>query len=88
MRITTVKEQPKDRAYWATQPLKRLAAVEFLRQQYIGPTHAEQRLQRVCRIAAEGMPAMNFIGYHDLVINTKATGRHRDLNDVDNMHSE
>ncbi|MEO8068621.1 MAG: DUF6036 family nucleotidyltransferase [Flavobacteriales bacterium] len=29
--------------------------------------------------------AMNFIGYHDLVTNKKATGRHRDLDDVENM---
>ena len=29
--------------------------------------------------------AMNFIGYHDLVTNKKASGRHRDLDDVENM---
>jgi hypothetical protein len=28
---------------------------------------------------------MNFIGYHDLVTNKKATGHHRDLDDVENM---
>lgn len=28
---------------------------------------------------------MNFIGYRDLVTNKKATGRHRDLDDVENM---
>lgn len=32
--------------------------------------------------------AMNFIGYHDLVTNKKATGRHRDLDDVENMDPE
>lgn len=32
--------------------------------------------------------AMNFIGYHDLVTNKKATGRHRDLDDVENMQPE
>ncbi len=32
--------------------------------------------------------SMNFIGYHDLVINKKATGRHRDLDDVENMQPE
>lgn len=31
---------------------------------------------------------MNFIGYHDLVTNKKATGRHRDLDDVENMEPE
>ena len=29
--------------------------------------------------------AMNFIGYHDLVKNKRATGRHRDLDDLENM---
>lgn len=28
---------------------------------------------------------MNFISYHDLVTNKKASGRHRDLDDVENM---
>ena len=28
---------------------------------------------------------MNFIGYHDLVTNKKASGRHRDLDDVERM---
>lgn len=28
---------------------------------------------------------MNFIGYHDLVKNKLSTGRHRDLDDVENM---
>ncbi|MBK6343587.1 MAG: hypothetical protein IPF41_13655 [Flavobacteriales bacterium] len=32
--------------------------------------------------------AMNFIGYHDLVTNKKATGRHRDLDDVENMEPD
>ncbi|MBL0127870.1 MAG: hypothetical protein IPP83_10540 [Flavobacteriales bacterium] len=32
--------------------------------------------------------AMNFIGYHDLVTNKKATGRHRDLDDLENMEPE
>lgn len=29
--------------------------------------------------------SMNFIGYHDLIRNKKASGRHRDLDDVENM---
>lgn len=29
--------------------------------------------------------AMNFIGYHDLVTNKRASGRHRDLDDLENM---
>jgi predicted nucleotidyltransferase len=32
--------------------------------------------------------SMNFIGYHDLVTNKKATGRHRDLDDLENMEPE
>ncbi|MBK8226488.1 MAG: nucleotidyltransferase [Flavobacteriales bacterium] len=28
---------------------------------------------------------MNFIGYHDLVKNKKASGRHRDLDDLENI---
>ncbi|MCW5898591.1 MAG: hypothetical protein KIT10_04915 [Flavobacteriales bacterium] len=32
--------------------------------------------------------AMNFIGYHDLVTNKRATGRHRDLDDVENMQPD
>jgi hypothetical protein len=52
VRVTKLKEPPSDRAYWSEQPVeKRLEAVEFLRQQYMGPTYAEQRLQRVCRVA-------------------------------------
>ena len=34
-----------------------------------------------------GLP-MNFIGYHDLITNKKATGRHRDLDDVENLEPE
>ena len=52
IRITTLKEPSSDRAYWSKQPVeKRLEAVEFLRQQHMGPTYAEHRLQRVCRVA-------------------------------------
>lgn len=32
--------------------------------------------------------SINFIGYHDLVKNKKATGRHRDLDDIENMKPE
>jgi hypothetical protein len=52
MRIVSLKEQPKDRLFWRDRtPAERLEALEFLRQQYMGPTHAEQRLQRICRVA-------------------------------------
>jgi hypothetical protein len=52
VRITKLKAKDNDAAYWAERtPEERLAAIEFLRQQYMGPAYAEQRLQRVCRIA-------------------------------------
>jgi hypothetical protein len=38
-------------------------------------------------VTFDGLP-MNFIGYHDLVKNKQATGRHRDLDDVENMKPE
>ena len=49
-------EQAKaDLAFWLSRPMaERIAAVEMLRQQALdGPMrgHAEQRLQRVCRVA-------------------------------------
>ena len=38
-------------------------------------------------VTFDGLP-MNFIGYHDLITNKKATGRHRDLDDVENLEPE
>lgn len=35
-------------------------------------------------VTFDGLP-MNFIGYQDLVKNKKASGRHRDLDDLENM---
>ncbi len=32
--------------------------------------------------------SMNFIGYYDLVTNKQASGRHRDLDDLENMRME
>lgn len=180
MRITTLKAKGTDASYWMKKtPAERLEAVEFLRQQWMGPDHAEQRLQRVCEehgveymivggyaVGVHGYPrytgdldtwlnpapdiamlalkaiaafgfssfkltvedltkegnviqfgqpplridlltaidgvqfgqchanrkevifdglAMNFIGYHDLVKNKKASGRHKDLDDRENI---
>ena len=52
MRIVSLKDQPKDKLFWRDRsPIERLEALEYLRQQYMGPTHAEQRLQRICCIA-------------------------------------
>ena len=38
-------------------------------------------------VTFDGLP-INFIGYHDLITNKKATGRHRDLDDVENLEPE
>lgn len=49
--ISTIKTQKRDTEYWMTKtPQERIDTIEFLRQQYIQYTNAEQRLQRVCRI--------------------------------------
>jgi hypothetical protein len=51
VRITTKHETGADKAFWRTRtPEERLEALEFLRAQYMAYIHAEQRLQRVCRI--------------------------------------
>lgn len=36
------------------------------------------------QVAFDGL-SMDFIGYHDLLKNKKASGRHRDLDDVENI---
>ena len=52
VRIAQRDQLRPDKDYWALRtPEERLAAIEFLRTQYMAHTHAEQRLQRVCRIA-------------------------------------
>jgi len=49
------QQQASDLAYWLSRPMaERIAAVEVLREQASMPpehSHAEPRLQRVCRIA-------------------------------------
>ena len=51
VRITHRKEAEADKEFWRSRsPQERLEAIEFLRGQYMAYTHAEQRLQRVCRI--------------------------------------
>lgn len=52
VKITTLKEQTTDFAYWATKsPTERLEAVELLRQQYFSfNKNVQPRLQRVCRV--------------------------------------
>jgi len=52
LKITSVKAQQSDYSYWMTKsPQERLAAIEFLRQQYIKyKDDIQPRLQRVYRI--------------------------------------
>lgn len=35
-------------------------------------------------VGIDGLP-VNFIGYHDLIKNKKASGRHQDLGDIENL---
>ncbi len=52
MRIVSLKDPTTDKAFWRGRtPADRLEALEYLRQHYMGPAHAQQRLQRICRIA-------------------------------------
>lgn len=49
VRIVSMKARENDAVYWMSRTAEeRLAAIEFLRQQWMGPDHAKQRLQRVC----------------------------------------
>ncbi|TAL68095.1 MAG: hypothetical protein EPN82_11890 [Bacteroidetes bacterium] len=44
-------KEPKDNEYWLAQPaIKRIEAVEILRQQVISEDESKQGFQRVCRI--------------------------------------
>jgi hypothetical protein len=55
VRIVRLKEAENDREYWLSRPVAdRLHAIEMLRTEYMKATHAEQRLQRVCRVARLG----------------------------------
>lgn len=56
VRIMDVRETSDDAAHWRTRSMQeRLAAAEALRQQYLSlVTHAQQRLQRVCRVTERG----------------------------------
>ncbi|MBS1940737.1 MAG: hypothetical protein JST38_07670 [Bacteroidetes bacterium] len=52
VRITSLRAKETGRAYWMLRTVaERLEAIEFLRQQWMGPGHAEQRLQRICVVA-------------------------------------
>lgn len=52
LKITTIKDNSSDFAYWTTKSLtERLDTIEILRQQYFSlKKDVQPRLQRVCRI--------------------------------------
>lgn len=52
LKIISDKDKQSDYSYWKTKtPAERLAAIEFLRQQYKNHKYDPQsRLQRVCKI--------------------------------------
>jgi hypothetical protein len=52
LKITSVKEKQSDYSYWLTKsPLDRLAAIEFLRQQFKNyQNDLQSGLQRVCKV--------------------------------------
>ena len=52
LKIVSLKDRQSDFEYWMTKSItERLAAIEFLREQYINfNKDVQPRLQRVCRI--------------------------------------
>ena len=52
LKITSVNEKQTDYAYWKSKsPQDRLAAIEFLRQQFIdSQNESKPGLQRVCKV--------------------------------------
>lgn len=52
LKITSVKKKQTDYSYWLTKsPQERLAAIEFLRQQFINNQNDSQPgLQRFCKV--------------------------------------
>jgi len=74
VRKAPLKRGQSDLAYWQTQPYEaRLAALEEIRREYHRWKYgAEPKFQRVYRIV-------------NLKRNKKASGRHQDLADVENL---
>ena len=52
LKITTVNEKQSDYTYWKTKsPQERLAAIEFLRQQFVDHQNDfKPGLQRLCKV--------------------------------------
>ena len=54
LKITSVNEKQSDYPYWMTKsPQERLAAIEFLRQQFIyHQNDSKSGLQRICKVTS------------------------------------
>ena len=76
IKIVNLKDVQTDYIFWQTKSFQeRLEAIEFLRMQYIKfRKDVQPRLQRVCRVVD-----------NDLTLNKKASGRRKDLDDIDNL---
>lgn len=81
----------QDLAYWLSKtPEERVAAVDYLRQQYYGSTARLQKVARVVEEAVAGRTAgrygdipVYYIGREQFIANKRATGRQRDLADLE-----
>ncbi|MCD4684243.1 MAG: hypothetical protein K8R86_13240 [Bacteroidales bacterium] len=72
LKIVTNFTQPSDYYYWSAKTyIERLEAIEFLRQQFLKYKNVNEGLQRVYTITH--------------IKNKKATGRYRDLDDLENL---
>ncbi len=92
LNLTDSTSARSDLAYWLTRPPEdRVAAVDLLRKQDHGGTVRPQRSARVMWEAAHlnresllyGDVPVFLIGKEELVSNKKATGRKRDLADLE-----
>jgi hypothetical protein len=84
--ISPLAERSDDAAYWhAATPHERLRAVETLRRLNYGHRQATARLQRVLEVVTLDGVRVNLISLAHLKANKKAAGRHKDLDDLENL---
>lgn len=84
----SLKDKKTDFAYWQSKPeVDRLAAIETLRQQYIKFKfgNVQPRFQRVCSIVPLKQSWNLFLQIILSIKNKKASGRHQDLGDIENL---
>ena len=80
--VIDLKDQKKDADYWLKKtPDERFAHIEMLRQINYGYNPATERLQRIFSVA-------ELTNLEKLKINKKASGRHKDLDDLENLPSD